>query len=624
MTSEATLNIGRLGNIKIIHNEGKFLEVNSSVNSLWKIILKNKRSGKEYVLTPENNFTVDKINNTIRIVVNRFSVENKILPVNAEFTVSVKDDAFCFSGSLKSNSDDWMLKELDYPNLTGIHFKNGKAGIYWPRGLGQYFENPAEFESQSLRYPSAAGGTMPWLSVNYNNIGMCVGSYDHLKKVKILNLSYEESSNLFEALINAPIYDKTYLIPDILVKLYSGEWHVASKFYRSWYDKHFEIVDPPEWVKINSGWLLAILKQQNMEVMWPYKEIDKLCDIAEEFNLGTIGLFGWAIGGHDKYYPNYPPDNLMGGRKELEAAIERAHKRGIKIIIYANGKIMDTSTDYYEYNGFQTIVFKENMRPEIQYYHKQKTSTPIIFAEACTGSAVWRRTMYELGTQAVSLGADGILYDQLGILPPLLCFSENHDHKLGEADTKYRLQMIKEISKKMKEVNPDFVVMTEATNDVVIREVDYTHGCGVGTAPSVNVFPELFRYTFPELIATQRNPNPMITRTDANYAAIYGLRHEIESRYPGDVEYLLNGTLPTPENYANVNYPPSLTKMNLLSKKEAAEYIHTLIEFENSNSDFFRTGKFIDEEGVEVTGDDIMAKGFLNGNRIGVVVWNQH
>ncbi|WP_372935117.1 hypothetical protein, partial [Mariniphaga sediminis] len=46
--------------------------------------------------------------------------------------------------------------------------------------------------------------------------------------------------------------------------------------------------------------------------------------------------------------------------------------------------------------------------------------------------------------------------------------------------------------------------------------------------------------------------------------------------------------------------------------------------FENSNSDFFRTGKFIDEEGVEVTGDDIMAKGFLNGNRIGVVVWNQH
>jgi hypothetical protein len=116
----------------------------------------------------------------------------------------------------------------------------------------------------------------------------------------------------------------------------------------------------------------------------------------------------------------------------------------------------------------------------------------------------------------------------------------------------------------------------------------------------------------------------MITRTDANFAAIYGLRHEIESRYPGDVEYLLNGTLPTAENYSNVVDPPSLTKINLVPAEEATSYVHSLIDFEKKNPDFFRYGKFIDQEGIEVKGKDILAKGFLNGKRIGVIVWNKN
>lgn len=42
------------------------------------------------------------------------------------------------------------------------------------------------------------------------------------------------------------------------------------------------------------------------------------------------------------------------------------------------------------------------------------------------------------------------------------------------------------------------------------------------------------------------------------------------------------------------------------------------------NAIFFRRGTFIDEEGIDVKGDDILAKGFINGNKLGVVVWNQH
>jgi hypothetical protein len=476
-----------------------------------------------------------------------------------------------------------------------------------------------------LRYPSGGAMAMPWFSINSNNGGLYVGSHDPLQETKIFSLGYDGANKKFDTKICATVYDTEYLIPDIMIKPYSGAWRSAAKFYRNWYDSHFKIITPPDWVKDDSGWLLAILKQQNMEIMWPYKDIDKLCDIAERFNLSTIGLFGWAVGGHDHLYPFYPPDNLMGGRRELELAIERAHKRGIRIIIYANGKIMDTSTDFYKYNGYDAMLVQKNLQPQIQYYIKQKKSTPVIFAQACTGSEVWRRTMYDLSLQAASLGADGILYDQLGIMQAFLCFHDHHDHKAGLTDSENRLQMVNRARERAREINPDFIVMTEGTNDKIIRGIDFHHGCGVSYQISRNGFPALFRYTFPELITTQRNSNPMITRTDANYAAIYGLRHEIESRYPGDVEYLLNGTLPGKESYTNVVMPPDIEKMNLEPADKATLYVHSLIEFEKENADFFRRGNFIDEEGIEVKGDDdVLAKGFINDDRLGVVVWNTH
>ena len=232
--------------------------------------------------------------------------------------------------------------------------------------------------------------------------------------------------------------------------------------------------------------------------------------------------------------------------------------------------------------------------------------------------------MFDLALQAKSLGADGILYDQIGCLDPELCFSKNHNHQPGQSDVLCRLKIIHEIKDNMKKIDPDFSVMVESTNDAVIREVNHIFGLGTGTSITQNSFTELYRYTFPELLEMQRNTNPMITRTDANFAAIYGLKHEIECRYPEDVEYLLDGTIPTNESYSNVASPPSLTKMNLLPAEEVTKYVHLLIEFEKSNSDFFRTGKFIDEEGIEIKGKDIIVKGFKNGKRIGVVVWNRH
>jgi hypothetical protein len=623
-TSRATLNIDRSGNIHITNIEGQIFEVNADATSLWKIVIKSNINQKEYVITPNNDLKIDKTENTIKIVVNNISPEGQSIPLNAEFSISVKDDAFCFSGSLKINSQDWIIKELSYPVFSEIKVNNDNVKVYWPYGVGQCFNDLSVFGRRSFDYPSVTG-TMAWFSVNSSERGLYIGSHDPLLQAKTFSLGYEESDKLCSSGVKFPVWKNEFIIPDVIINLYNGSWHRASDFYRSWYDRNFKIAKVSDWAKKCEGYMLCILKQQNGDVMYTYKDIDKLCDVAEKLNFKLIGLWGRGVGGHDHLYPNYMPDNLLGGREEMRNAIERAHERGFKVIVYTNGKIIDTSTDFYEYNGIETIILNEKKQPLLEFWRKHENTTPRIFATACPGSSLWRRTMLNLAIDAKSLGADAFYIDQVGQGSPvtLMCYSEFHDHQTPqEAYSEYRIKMMHDIRGKMKEMDPEFSIMTEGLNDALLSDVDFFQG-----VPNLNtpfLFPEMFRYTFPEVISVTVNPSPALNRTDANYSTVYGLRQQIMSRYPADVDYLLNNKIPEYSDYANITGPPDIKRFTQASAEETTKYTHDLFQFQNDNAEFFRFGKFIDEEGIEIAGDDILAKGFENGKRIGVIVWNRN
>ncbi|MBU2904075.1 hypothetical protein KO529_04700 [Arenibacter algicola] len=626
-TSVATLELNDEGEILITSKAEDEAKIGLRVNELWDITLVNKHNlRKERALTDISAFRTETSPQKLRFYAKELYIDDISTTVNAEFTIEVKNDSFLFSGNISCTTGEWIIKSLDYPRLSKMEVGKENTKIYWPDGLGQLFNSPTEFGTKkSLDYPSG-WGTMPWFTLNSGNYGVYVGVHNPLQHNANITLGAMDGTFDFISNIHTPIYEADYTMPEFVVKPYKGTWHHAAKYYRSWYNENFKIASSPDWVINDTGWLLAILKQQNGNVMWPYRDIDQLCDIAKKFNLTTIGLFGWAVGGHDHLYPNYLPDPLMGGEKELKDAIKRAQDRGIKIILYANGKLIDTSTDYYRYRGMETMMFGNDKKPRMDFYVKHNNKSPEIFCWACTGSGYWRKTMHDLALQANSLGADGILFDQLGVLRPELCYSTYHDHKPGHGDSKYRLQLIREIREDLKEKNSNFVVMTEASNTSVLQEIDYTHGWGKAYAPSDNAFPDLYKYTFPEFMTTQRNGNPLLTKTDANFALLYGLKYEVETRYTADVEYLLKGKTPDADSYWNVNYPPDINKMKSLTMEESAKYVHSLIDFENTHGNFLKRGKFISDEGITITGKDVIARGFTNDNddEMGVVVWNQN
>ena len=81
--------------------------------------------------------------------------------------------------------------------------------------------------------------------------------------------------------------------------------------------------------------------------MWDYGSLDRLADLAEQRGLDTLGLFGWAHGGHDRYYPDYIPDPTMGGPETLKESIRKVQQRGQRVILYANGQLIDSATEFY-------------------------------------------------------------------------------------------------------------------------------------------------------------------------------------------------------------------------------------------------------------------------------------
>ncbi|MPM48617.1 hypothetical protein SDC9_95343 [bioreactor metagenome] len=615
---ESSINIDQSGLVTVKNVVGWSIRNETKSNGFCTITLRNTQTNREYEFR-QHKCSVEKTGTDYNVICNDFLVDNKSLPVVVVLSVKKTNNAYYLSGEMQNDSKEWIFSSINYNFLiTGI-----SPQLYFPYGLGERIEDLQSLKKRSITYPIGPKASMPWFTLNNGKTGVYVGC--HNQKQNPVNFSINPlDSNSISVDVNISLNENNGFISNLVIYPYSGTWHQAAKFYRQWYDRFFTMQKPPEWVINDSGWLLAILKQQDGEILWEYNDLDKLCDVAEQYNLSTIGLFGWAHGGHDHLYPNYIPDHLMGGRMVLREAIKRAQDRGLRIILYANGKIMDTSTDYYHDLGIETIILQKNMSPDIQFYRKQKNRTPVIFAQACMGSEIWRKTMTDLAVQALSLGADGILYDQLGVLSPIPCYSPYHDHRAGDSDIKCRMDMLREVNKQIKTMKSDFIIMTEGLNDVISQNVDYVHGYGPAFEPSANAFPELFRYTFPEVIVTQRNRNPAITRTDMNYAMIYGLRHEVETRYAGDVKYLLTGEFSC-DNYANEVSPPDFSKMELTSGENASKYAHSLIEFEKKNSDLFWYGKFIDEEGITMEGaKDVIAKAYLNDGRMGVVVWNKN
>ena len=598
--------------------------------------------------TPKMEKTADGV----RLVYDTLTDGKKRRDVALTLTVRSSDNAFEVGGEIRNGTKEWVVKGFTGPVITGIKTELAKTPLLFPSGFGWRINQVPSDDTKiapwgrsgkkltlSAGYPSASG-TMQWFAFAGEAGGLYVGSHDPRYGAKVLSVRYDPASKTFGAAFQQRFFvrpGESRSLPPMIVLPYAGDWHVGARTYRTWVDSVGKQIEKPAWAKTASGWLLAILKQQNGDIMWPYETLDKLAEVADDRGLDILGLFGWGYGGHDHLYPDYDPCPLMGGEKGLREGIKHVHARGKRVVLYANGQLQERGTAYWTTTGQHLAVTRCDGSTEQEFWHKYANTPGYHFDIGCQATEGWRERMLTLAEQANDFGADGILYDQLGMRGPTACYAANHGHPIPfmsyEEDRK---EMLREIAVKMKKSNPEFVVMTEGFHDAILDSVAYFHGCVRGCFQESSgliaqrlagggkddLFPEMMRYTYPEVESTIRFPSPLVDRSMANYTIAFGLRFEIESRYIPDRDYLLDGRIPAVEDYGVVLAKPSIDLVRSLPPKETAAYLKKAAGFQKKNAALLMTGTFTDTEGFEFCGSGVVAKGFKAGDRLGVLLWN--
>ena len=626
---------------------------------------------------------------TAQVAVTRETAAAYGIRVTAEATPV--DGGFSLTARVANESSDWRIVEFYGPDFAVTGADPRTQALYVPQGLGcrvtplaktkapltpvekfkprgwqdsRWFATPdGGLFYGTGSYPAAMGLSMPFLILGDEAGGLYLGRHDASRTFVRFELAQANGARTLQAraVHRTPVPPKSrWTSPAVVCRSYAGDWHGATRLYRSWYDARARRpIDPPAWLKDVSGWLLVIMRQQNSEIIWKYGDMATLCDIADANGLDMIGLFGWTVGGHDHLYPDYVASDEMGGAEGLRQAIALAHRRGKRICIYANGQLqqVDGSAFWRQSGRFIALEDRAGDR-HLQFYPKYANIPRFDFALGCYHAPAWRERMTSLAYQAHGFGADGILYDQLGMMEPWLCYGEGHGHAVPanshEAD---RADYLSGLVAELKARAPGFALMTEGLHDTILDSIACFHGCETGCfqtrlswAPGVTkgadawtrkyvdaadrrffddpganvVFPELYRYTFPETLTTVRVPSPIMDRTMANWTLLFGLRTDIEMRYAPDRAYAADGRIPTREDYRLVCSPPDIGRMCALDRTQAFAGLKAANDFQRAHADLLLRGRFADEDGLFVrAGGTVYAKRFNGADgAVGVLVWN--
>lgn len=544
--------------------------------------------------------------------------------IDLDATIVAEDGEFAVAFAVTNRSESWTVREIRTPLVVAPLPEQDRPALLWPNGAGERFADPTYTGVLSAAYPNET--FVPWLALDAGDSGLYIASHDASLETTILGAdacSVAGAIVLSVGLFPFCAPGETATTAPVVVRPYTGTWHQAAMRYRRWADTWFAPVERPAWVRDATGWQLVILKQQNGEIHWPYTDLPKLIELGQENGLNVLGLFGWTEGGHDRRYPLYDPEPAMGGEEALRAGIEAAHAAGQKVILYTNGQLRDILCEWHAEFGHASAALSERGDSFGESWLKYKDAPPRRMTYGCQSSRIWSDTLLALARKIEALGADGVIFDQLGCCQPPFCFSDKHEHvKPSQATGPGVVANLARIQREMHTINPDFIVIVEHVTDAVNQHVDFTHGCGTGFNPVGRGFPEMLRFTFPEIRTTQRHPTPVMDRNTANWACLYGFAHEVEYRYWPDRLYIERGIVPEVADYERIAAPPNIGLMRSIDPRRASAYLREVIEFEQRNADVFRDGVFRDVLGFEIDNPAVRAKAFVRDNTVGIVLWN--
>ncbi len=544
--------------------------------------------------------------------------------------VWVEGTAVRFGATIENHEPHTVIRELQYPLVGRLQLPKGYRLLTTHTG-GQVFDDPVwkisnvdvrplymtpaqKFRQYDLQYPRNAAsncfafiGTEDGLYFGSHDtslqqtwhglrtypddgtIGHTTGDFKHLEAgfYRYPNVMYGDSwSN-----------DASVVIP------YEGDWTATSRIYRRWADTWWHHSEVPRWVQDMTGWQRIIFKHQYGEYLRKYTDLPgHIADVGESVGCNTVLAFGWWKEGMDNGYPNYTIDDSQGGEEAWKKAIADYRARGNRLLLYFNGRLIDVESDFYRCGGGAQVANKDNTGREFTEHYKFTGEGTTLgyydsrtFVIADMSQRLWRDQLIDWADRAMAYGADAVFYDQLGVAEEFPNWDLSREYPVQDIFTgRYKADALKEIRDHIKAKNPEFALGTEWLSDCTSQFCDFVHIVEFTALPES--FPEWFRYTFPEVIWSDRcvrDDNDVPRRV--NNTLLKGLRNDIEVfRCRGLIDE-------TPV------YQAHLAKINAIRHA----FPELLLE-----------GRYTATDGFSCSNPALTARSYSNGNRMAVVVTN--
>jgi len=620
-------NSGRLVSLKNVKTGTEY----AAGDALWRLYYDTHEEKEIQVLGSEQTASVTSKGNTIiirydkmKVPVSEYNGRGDVFRLSMTLKVILEDDMVRFTSEMANNEPHTIVREFQYPLVGDMPLSDDFKLLITDTGGQLYsdiketimknsntspYKSPAQFFRQwDIKYPTRiAANCFAFIT---DTEGLYFGSHDNTFQdtwhgFRLYPDQNREFNRLEAGFYKYPdcLYGETWKCDANVVAPYSGSWHETSRFYRRWADTWWEKRQPPMWIRQMNSWHRVILKHQYGEYLFTYKDINgHMKDVANSVNADVLFTFGWWKNGMDNGYPAYDADPAQGGDAAWKQAISDYRKSGGHIILYFNGKLIDRESDFYKNGPGKDICYKDNTGGEfIEQYKFTGMGTflgdknPRSFVVADSRNKVWKDMLIQFADRAYDYGANSVFFDQMGYGERTTNWDNSKEFPIPNlftvADKAQTLKMIRDhIAAK----DPDFGLGTEWLTDATCQMTDFTHVYTTTAGP--HSFMDWFRYTFPEVIISDREvrDDTDIERR-VNNTLLVGLRNDIEIYRCRD---MIDDT---------PHYQAYLAKVNAIKSKY---------------SDLLLMGTFKDCDGFECSEPKLSANAFINGSRMAIVATN--
>lgn len=226
-------------------------------------------------------------------------------------------------------------------------------------------------------------------------------------------------------------------LASIVLAPYRGDWHAGVDVYKRWLATWFQPEPMPAWAQEIHAWQQLQINSSEDDLRTKYVDLPARVSDDPKHGVTVLQLVGWNHGGQDRDNPGCDTDPRLGTTAQLKDAIARMENMGIHVVLFAKYAWADTSTEWYKtelykhmatdpYGDIYTWAGYRYQTPE-----QLGGINPRNLATACSNDAEWRKILAGEFQKVISLGADGVLFDEAQHRHSSdynLCFNPNHGH----------------------------------------------------------------------------------------------------------------------------------------------------------------------------------------------------